>query len=267
MQGKLEYKKDYWSWITENFKIEDIAKSSILMWQIWNFRNNPKTLNNPHSNSAVADKLIKAIEGAISEWEDSHRKEASPRRSGNQVSHVQWKPPAANGWKLNSDASWFDGDGIDGIGSAVHDSNGSLICFEIQRVSSKWGIKVMEAKAILEGIKAINHTCIQKKIPVEIESDSLEVIRVLRGDDEDLSELKPVVEEILCMSSKVVSTSFVHCDRHANTVAHWLARKAKDFVFSDQANPDLRDFGQDFWAPHLPCTFSLLFYEGGCFVG
>lgn len=82
----------------------------------------------------------------------------------------------------------------------VCDSNGSLINLGLQRATRKWEVKTLEAKAILEGIKLIVSTCEKNQIPLEIESDSIVVVKSLAGDSEDLTEMKLFTDEILSLS-------------------------------------------------------------------
>lgn len=114
----------------------------------------------------------------------------------------------------------------------------------------------MEAKAILEGIKAISQTCIQKKIPLEVEIDPLVVVNVLNGE-----ELSNEAEAICWIHPPHLNELgiylFLHDNRLANPVPHWLARKASsiDFGFGYKY-PHFRDCGHIFWAPNLPLWFS-----------
>lgn len=92
--------------------------------------------------------------------------------------------------------TWFNNRGVRGLEWVVHNSTESLICFRIQKVKRKWDIKIMEAKVILVGIKAIHQTFLQKQIELEVESNALTMIKVLAGEDENLSNLKPLTKSI-----------------------------------------------------------------------
>lgn len=111
-----------------------------------------------------------------------------------------------------------------GSGWVVHDSNGSLICVRSKRINKKQNIKTLEAKAIfgrdefqrklfLEEMKMILDTCIQLQIPLEIEFDALEVIKVLLEEVEDLTEMKSIVGH----TSWLTTNEYHHCCRSSNT--------------------------------------------------
>lgn len=137
----------------------------------------------------------------------------------------------SNHWKLNFDAAWDERSNRGGIGWAVHDSNGSLICVCMEKIIRKWNTKTLKAKAILEGMKMIVNSCKQNQTPLEVESDALEVINSLSGTLEDLSEMKQITDSILCLASRFKAVKFHHCRRAANTVVHYVAKLACNFVF------------------------------------
>lgn len=81
-----------------------------------------------------------------------------------------------------------------------------------------------------------------------MESDVLAVIKVLNGEEEDISELKPIAEDILRQSSRLKAVEFIR-------------------IFCRSENSLQRDIGHIFWAPDLPSLFLPLFYEGSCIMG
>lgn len=64
-------------------------------------------------------------------------------------------------------------------------------------------IKILEAKVILEGIKSIRSTCMQNQISLQVELDSIAVVKALLGEKEDLSELKIFTDEIISLTSSL----------------------------------------------------------------
>lgn len=71
--------------------------------------------------------------------------------------------------------------------------NGSLITAGCNRINQRWAIKILETKAILEGLEAYmsfsEESEIRFKPPLVVESDSSTVINVLNHEDEDQSKL------------------------------------------------------------------------------
>lgn len=66
---------------------------------------------------------------------------------------------------MNMDALWSDLAGRGGINWVVRDSEGSLIFFGMKEISQKWLIKLLEALAILEGMKCMKDTYKGSQIP------------------------------------------------------------------------------------------------------
>lgn len=141
-----------------------------------------------------------------------------------------WKPPGPSCWKLNVDASWYNNKGVGGLGWSVRDSNGSLIGAGCKQISRNWAIKCLEAEAILEGLKAYGSVDDfegrRRKLPLLVESDSIEVIGALNHDTEDFTELNLILGGIECSDEflKVIRVS--KWRREENRLAHNLARAA-----------------------------------------
>lgn len=146
------------------------------------------------------------------------------------TSQVRWKPPPVDAWKLNSDAPWSESQKRGGIGWIFRDSSGSSICMEFQQIKEKWSIKILEMKEILEGLKNIPSTShgdsSQASIPIFVESDAVNVIKILNGEDEDLSEISFLTEEIICLKNRFVEIKFDYCPRDQNLAVDLLARIA-----------------------------------------
>lgn len=80
--------------------------------------------------------------------------------------------------------------------------------------------------------------------PMVVESDANEVIKVITGVCEDISEISSSIEEIKALSSVANVVSFNFCHRKANRLAHNLARAAAihgDFVFFKGIPPPVED--------------------------
>lgn len=86
------------------------------------------------------------------------------------------------------DATWLKKSDYDDIDWVVHDSNGSLINFRMKKIMQKLDIKILETKTILEGIKSISNTYMQNQISLQVEYDSIVVVKVLSGETEDFHQ-------------------------------------------------------------------------------
>lgn len=61
--------------------------------------------------------------------------------------------------------------------------------------------------------------------PIELESDSMEVINLLDKVSEALTELKSLSDDILELAPSVGVISFSHCLKAFNKAAHFLVRE------------------------------------------
>lgn len=167
-------------------------------------------------------------------------------------------------------ASWNETLGRGGLGWIVRDSDGSLVYFGMQKITRKSPIQILEAKAILAGLKHIVGTCNQRSIPLEVESDALEVVNVIVGAVEDLSDLKPITNQISDIATNSHEITFRHWNRLLNTVAHCVAKNAAinpsivDGLEESQASGFSREWGFVFWAPFCPHWIFPLLNEGRC---
>lgn len=84
-------------------------------------------------------------------------------------------------------------------------------------------MKVLEAKAVWEGLKSLINL---PGKPMEIklvESDCLELINSLIRVDEDLSKLKVFLVAIMGLSQTIGVLRFKHCPRSQNGATHSLS--------------------------------------------
>lgn len=149
--------RDHWRWMEENLGTEDLEKAILVLWSLWNQRN-----QSIQSNQDPDFKyLTRAVNANIKE--EKKRVSANlfslsclnPSGSESLSSHASWEPPPAGVWKLNVDASRSEMSQTSGLGWILRDSTGSPICGGLKRINSSWSIKMLEMKAILEGLKSL----------------------------------------------------------------------------------------------------------------
>lgn len=75
-----------------------------------------------------------------------------------------------------------------------------------------------------EGLKLL-HEKFGNSQEVEVESDALDLIRCLNKEDDNLMEIKNIVEAIKDLAPKLGVLSFKHCPRSHNGAAHSIARE------------------------------------------
>lgn len=142
-----------------------------------------------------------------------------------------------------------------GVGWIVRDSNRSPICAGMEKILRKWSIQVLEAKAILEGMKA-THNQFDDSLVIKIESDALQLVKCLNFEEDTLSETSIFTEAISAMASKMGKISFKHCPMSSNSIAHTLAREAAliqdAFFCSGQGPSSFRKDSYVFWSSNYP---------------
>lgn len=102
----------------------------------------------------------------------------------------------------------------------LRDSNESLIGAGCSKIFQRGPIKWLEAKAMLEGLRAFAE-CVKDRnimpcLPLIVETDALEVIKLLNEDEEeDLTEISMVIDDIKLVASQGVVSSCSKCSRGA----------------------------------------------------
>lgn len=120
----------------------------------------------------------------------------------------------------------------------LRDSAGSFVGVGCKRISRKSEIKLMEASAIIEGLKQVANRV--RNYPyffnhhIVVESDAEVVIKLINGNSMDNSEISVLIDEVKELASHARAIQFSFCPKKANGLAHFLARKASvedDFFF------------------------------------
>ncbi|KAL5804492.1 hypothetical protein ACOSQ3_031292 [Xanthoceras sorbifolium] len=92
---------------------------------------------------------------------------------------VIWRPPSAGTFKLNTQASASLEAGLAGFGVMIRNEFGLIMAVGSIRVTGFFCPQVAEALAIFHGLRFASQTGL---FPLHVESDCLEVIKVLQDD-------------------------------------------------------------------------------------
>lgn len=150
-----------------------------------------------------------------------------------------WRFPPAGHWKMNSDASWNASTNTGGIGWIIRSWNGTPISAGYRVVHNQWPIAWLEALAATEGLKTIP----QNSPPLLIELDSILVVNMLKGKEENLTELSLFIDEAKRVMSRINFQDIIQVERRFNHIAHLLARKAWETDNSE------------YWTDNFPSCF------------
>lgn len=134
-----------------------------------------------------------------------------------------WVPPLAAKVKLNSDGS-FTPDGRAGAGMVLRDSSGAIIFSACRALFSCRDTLEAELYACMEGLSS---SLIRTSLPIELEVNSLEVVKLVQSCDVDRSIYAYLVREIKLMMN-LRETSITHIRRPQNKISNCLAIFARE---------------------------------------
>ncbi|CAM0907844.1 unnamed protein product [Alopecurus aequalis] len=133
-----------------------------------------------------------------------------------QVLH--WSPPPKGWCKLNTDGS-FGAEGDAGAGMVVRDHSGDIILSACRQLLSCRDALQAELSAVMEGLSLALQWCNQ---PLIIETDCLEILKLLHTVEVDRSAYMATVEEIKSLMN-VRQVCITHVKRCQNTSSHFMA--------------------------------------------
>jgi ribonuclease HI len=203
------------------------GRFAVLMWHIWQNRND--MVWNSHSNTAstVGQQAITAWQA----WNTAnqqlhHRQMQQTRVQQNRVdSSVTWTKPPLGWLKCNVDAGFSFADGVTTTASCFRDGNGSLICAQTQRYQAKMSTLEGESLALLDAVllahrKGFNY--------VIFESDSQTLVNAITSPNNrhGNSEFCNIIARIRNSLASLSNFEVKFTRRQANMAAHSLSRAA-----------------------------------------
>uniref|UniRef100_A0A803NAW0 RNase H type-1 domain-containing protein n=1 Tax=Chenopodium quinoa TaxID=63459 RepID=A0A803NAW0_CHEQI len=114
----------------------------------------------------------------------------------------------------------FPGNAV-GLGVVIHDDKGLIVAAAVRRVVGDGTVVGAEALAVRLGV------CLATRLgflKVEVECDSLAVIKAIKKHTVWLTPFDLIIEDITMVGSSFVSFSCNHVRRNGNVVAHSMAR-------------------------------------------
>lgn len=140
---------------------------------------------------------------------------------------VRWTRPAEGIYKVNFDATLFEGSGCAGIGVAIRDSSRAIIAALSQKIPLPYSVELAEALVAHRAVVFAQEMSIFK---VLIEGDCLRVISALKVPAGCHTLYGNIVEDTHRLASQFQICSFSHVRRRGNMLAHALARRAGAFA-------------------------------------
>ncbi|MBA0742079.1 hypothetical protein Gogos_015179 [Gossypium gossypioides] len=134
----------------------------------------------------------------------------------------KWRCPKEGYIEVNFDAAFSNNKEISCSGILLRDSRGDVIASKItlhERISSPFATK---ARLCVEALRLCLDLNVQN---LEVEGDSLTVIKKATKDETDFSEISGYMEDVKRLSKVFQSCTFLHVERSANEAANQLARE------------------------------------------
>ncbi|ESR64134.1 hypothetical protein CICLE_v10010478mg, partial [Citrus x clementina] len=176
-----------------------------LAWSMWRTRN--LTLFTKEGMD-ISSTLIKA-DRVSQAYKDAQETCIKSIGAPLVITEERWFSPDKNWFRLNSDAAINEVDGLAGLGVVIRNSKGEFMD--------------ASTSAILEGIKLVEELGL---IPLVVESDSLNVIRLMSKRISSNLEIDWVITEVREFIYKNSVFAVKHISRSRNSAAHNVAKIA-----------------------------------------
>jgi ribonuclease HI len=232
------------------------------LWRIWHIRNEIVHGKKPPPMEASRQFLLCSMDSLlqikyhsgedmvkgkfIMDADDAH---TINHKAGDTVS--QWIAPPVGQYTLNTDGS-FGTAGDAGAGMVVRDHNGSIILSACRQLRNCRDALEAELCAVREGLSLAMQWCNQ---PLILETDCLEIVKMIRNEDIDRSVYTTLVEDIKSLR-KDRHFCFTHIKRVQNISSHFMANYARLNRHTELwhlSGPEgLRDTCQDFVISDIP---------------
>ncbi|XP_073137676.1 uncharacterized protein [Henckelia pumila] len=204
---------DWWNSIAINQEPKDIEITALVMWSIWQNRNN--VIWNGQCSPAIC--IYFSALDLHSQWHNAH---IFPSVN-TPITERFWHKPPRNILKCNVDAAILPNPPHVGVDSILRDHHGIVIASSQGRIHGLQDPATAEALAIREALSWLKNF---NFFSIIVESDSLVVIDALNHSVADRSPFGLLIEDCKLLAQGVASCTFVFTRRSANQAAHALAK-------------------------------------------
>lgn len=191
------------------------AKLLMLLWSLWKNKND-KLWNDVAKPGPVTSSLAMA-------WHEEFLQVNQSSNNGNLQNNLlaakRWLPPPDSYLILNVDVSCLSSNNFVGVGGVLCNSTGAFIAGFSHRksyVSSPLHIELLAIYNALLFVKAMELS------NVIIHSDCLLAVQAINSDEENLSSLGSLIDDIKALLHESPLVSVHHASRGTNFVAHRL---------------------------------------------
>ena len=133
-------------------------------------------------------------------------------------------PPISPLYKINFDGALFSNLGAAGLGVVIRDSCGHVVGALVERIPIPMSVVTVEAVACRQALYFAKQFGICELV---YEGDAEVIIRDLLSKEVVHPKYGHVLQDSLVLANDFRICNFVHIKRVGNSVAHFLARRAK----------------------------------------
>ncbi|KAL8105033.1 hypothetical protein AgCh_028992 [Apium graveolens] len=200
---------------------EEIVSICTILWGVWFWRNK-KVWERRSVNASVA---MDGSFNTIREWREARevgKRESDIAKSANCSKVKRWLRPEEGTFKCNVDASFYPGADTFSVGMVIRDCRGSFLegkCMTLKSPASVFEAECIGVREALSWVQSRDDRC-----EVVLETDSLLTVDAIKGTKEYRLEVDHVVDQCNVMPEQSYNVKISHIRKHANRVAHGLAR-------------------------------------------
>jgi ribonuclease HI len=201
----------------------EVSKAAVLMWFIWQNRNNIVWNDSKLSAQQVGVQALTfwnqwaTINGFFHEQQQA----VLPPTAANNI--VQWNQPPFGFLKCNVDASFFNMAGVTGSGWILRDYRGQFQLAGSNIIHASLSVLEGEAMALIEAMEEVIHRGLSFVI---FESDSKLMVDAISSRQAGVSDFSILISHIQSLLRLNNYFEVKYVKRQANKVAHSLARAA-----------------------------------------
>uniref|UniRef100_A0A2N9EX83 Reverse transcriptase domain-containing protein n=1 Tax=Fagus sylvatica TaxID=28930 RepID=A0A2N9EX83_FAGSY len=194
-----------------------VAEMAFMFWCVWQRRNKAmyQSIVDP------LESIFPLVQRLSSEYHLANE-EAAPHTPPIPVS---WRPSNVCEFKVNFDAAVFPKHHSNGVGVVIRNGQGLPVVVACQRFSCVYDISDAEAMAARVALQLAWDSGLRN---VEVEGDSLVVIRALKDQARCLASYGEIIMDIQLLAASFHCVNYCHVRRTGNNAAHVLARKVLD---------------------------------------
>lgn len=206
----------------DNLASADFEEFCVFLWAIWNMRN--RYVWSVGSDVSVDHDLGLFETYYISKYR-ARFASPSPAQHVSRLpwSDCKWSPPTGLVYKLNSVAAFRPEGAQVGGGLVLRDCDGQVLMSAANIFPQCDDVDMAEGLVLLEGVKLALQLGFSG---IQVETDSLRLVRVLRGEVEDVSEVGSLMHTLLLLvrDDPLFQATYVPCEGSRDV--HELAQLA-----------------------------------------